>query len=298
MTSKLRSFWHHNKVPYLFLLPWLIGLIVLGIVPMIASLYLSFTNYDFFTTPDFIGVRNYIEMFTQDGRFMKSLSVTFRFVFLSVPLQLAFALILALMLNKGIFGLAGFRAIYYIPSLLGGSIAMAILWQQVFGRTGLVNQALAHFGIAGVSWLANPNYTIYTIILLRVWQFGSPMVIFLAGLRQVPVQLYEAAEVDGATRLQSFFKITLPLISPIILFNLIMQFISAFQEFTAVFVLGGGSGGPLDSLLFYTLYLYIVGFKYFEMGYASAQAWVLLGIIGLLTLILLKWANRWVYYER
>src|SRR5690554_1861963 len=126
MTSKLRSFWHHNKVPYLFLLPWLIGLIVLGIVPMIASLYLSFTNYDFFTTPDFIGVRNYIEMFTQDGRFMKSLSVTFRFVFLSVPLQLAFALILALMLNKGIFGLAGFRAIYYIPSLLGGSIAMAI----------------------------------------------------------------------------------------------------------------------------------------------------------------------------
>ena len=294
----LIKFWEKNRIAYSFLFPWFIGVLVLGVIPMASSLYLSFTNYDFFTTPDWVGLFNYIDMFTADGRFLKAMSVTFKFVFISVPLQLLFALLLALILNKGIPFLKVFRAVYYVPSLLGSSVAVAILWRQVFGAEGIINVALSVFGIQGVSWLANPNYSIYTLILLRVWQFGSPMVIFLAGLRAIPKPLYEAAKIDGAGKVASFFRITLPLLSPVILFNLIMQIISAFQQFTAAFVIGGVDGGPLDSLLFYTLYLYISGFKYFEMGYASAMAWVLLIIIAAFTAFVFLTAKKWVYYEK
>lgn len=289
--------WSQNRVGYLFLAPWLVGFFTFNVVPMIASFYLSLTNYDFFTSPRWIGFENYVEMFLYDARYLKSITVTLRYMLISVPLQLLFALTLALMLNKGIRGLALFRAVYYVPSLLGGSVAVAILWMQVFGANGLVNQLLGLAGVEGVSWLANPNYSLYTVILLRVWQFGSPMVIFLAALRQIPSELYEAASVDGAGKLYTFFRITLPLLSPVILFNVVMQTISAFQEFTAVFVLGGGTGGPLDSLLFYSLYLYTVGFRYFEMGYAAAQAWVLLLMIAILTAVIFRWSRRWVYYE-
>jgi multiple sugar transport system permease protein len=286
-----------NLVGYTFLLPWLIGFLVFSVVPILASLYLSFTKYDLLTPPIWNGLRNYIVMFTMDPRFLQALKVTFVYVSVSVPLQLALALAIAMVLNRGIRGLTLYRAFYYLPSLLGGSVAIAILWRQVFGLSGIVNQALEMFGIQGMSWIGTPSTAVYTLVLLRVWQFGSPMIIFLAGLKQIPRELYEAAEIDGASRFGGFARITLPMLSPIIFFNLIMQFISAFQAFTQAFIVSGGTGGPVDSTLFYTLYLYQQGFASFRMGYASAMAWVLLGIIGLLTLVAFRSSRFWVYYE-
>jgi multiple sugar transport system permease protein len=286
-----------NLVGYTFLLPWLIGFLVFSVGPILASLYLSFTKYDLLTPPSWSGLRNYIVMFTMDPRFIQALKVTFLYVSVSVPLQLALALAIAMVLNRGIRGLTLYRAFYYLPSLLGGSVAIAILWRQVFGLSGIVNQALELVGISGMSWIGTPSTAVYTLVLLRVWQFGSPMIIFLAGLKQIPRELYEAADIDGASRFGSFAKITLPMLSPIIFFNLIMQFISAFQAFTQAFIVSGGTGGPVDSTLFYTLYLYQQGFASFRMGYASAMAWVLLGIIGLLTLLAFRSSRFWVYYE-
>jgi multiple sugar transport system permease protein len=292
-----QAFWRKNKVAYLFLLPWFIGIFILGVLPMLASLYLSFTDYDFRGMPDWIGLKNYVEMFTVDRRYLKSLQVTSLYVLIGVPLQLCFALIVALMLDKGIPGLSFFRAIYYVPSLLGGSVAIAILWRQVFGRSGIFNGFLGIFGIEGISWYSHPDYALYTIILLKVWQFGSPMVIFLAGLRQIPEQYYEAAAIDGAGPLSQFFRITMPLLTPIILFNLIMQLISAFQAFTPAFVISGGTGGALDSVLFYTLLLYIKAFTQFQMGYASAMAWTMVLILAAGTGVIFLIFRRWVYYE-
>ena len=286
-----------NLVGYAFLLPWLIGFFVFSVGPIVASLYLSLTRYDLLSPPTWNGLHNYIVMFTLDPRFLRALQVTAVYVILSVPLQLALALAIAMVLNRGLRGLSLYRAVYYLPSLLGGSVAIAILWRQVFGLNGLVNQALALFGIQGTSWIGTPDTAVYTLVLLRIWQFGSPMIIFLAGLKQIPRELYEAAEIDGASRFKGFLKITLPLLSPIIFFNLIMQFISAFQTFTQAFIVSGGTGGPIDSTLFYTLYLYQQGFASFRMGYASAMAWVLLGIIGLLTVVAFRSSRLWVYYE-
>jgi len=286
-----------NLVGYAFLLPWLLGFFVFSVGPIVASLYLSFTKYDLLSPPVWNGLRNYIVMFTMDPRFVKALKVTVVYVSLSVPLQLALALAVATVLNRGIRGLSLYRAFYYLPSLLGGSVAIAILWRQVFGLNGILNQGLALVGVQGTSWIGTPDTAVYTLVLLRIWQFGSPMIIFLAGLKQIPRELYEAAEIDGVNRLGGFIKITLPLLSPIIFFNLIMQFISAFQAFTQAFIVSGGTGGPVDSTLFYTLYLYQQGFASFRMGYASAMAWVLLGIIGLLTVFAFRSSRLWVYYE-
>jgi multiple sugar transport system permease protein len=286
-----------NLVGYTFLLPWLLGFLVFSVGPIVASLYLSFTKYDLLTAPVWNGLRNYVVMLTMDPRFLKALKVTAVYVAFSVPLQLALALAVAMVLNRGIRGLSLYRAFYYLPSLLGGSVAIAILWRQVFGLNGIVNQGLALVGLQGTSWIGTPDTAVYTLVLLRIWQFGSPMIIFLAGLKQIPRELYEAAEIDGVSRLGGFAKITLPLLSPIIFFNLIMQFISAFQAFTQAFIISGGTGGPVDSTLFYTLYLYQQGFASFRMGYASAMAWVLLGIIGLLTAFAFRSSKLWVYYE-
>ena len=199
--GRLRRFWNKNKYAYLFLAPWFLGITVLSLLPMLASLYLSFTDYSFYGNPNVIGLANYVEMFTQDSRYLKSLQVTFIYVILGVPLQLTFALLFAMLLNRGIWGLSVFRAIYYVPSLLGGSVAIAILWRQVFGRAGIFNDILAVFGVKGVSWVTHPDYTLYTLIALRIWQFGSAMVIFLAGLRQIPSELYEAASIDGTVEI-------------------------------------------------------------------------------------------------
>jgi multiple sugar transport system permease protein len=285
-----------ERAAYLFLSPWLIGLFGLTLGPTLASLYLSFTSFDLLTEPRWIGLDNYARMAFADQRYRNALAVTFTYVALSVPLKLAFALALAMLLDKGLRALTLYRALLYLPSLLGGSVAIAVLWRQVFGWDGLVNEALALFGVDGPSWISNPSYAIYTLVLLRVWQFGSPMIIFLAGLRQIPAELYEAAAIDGAGAWRKFRSVTLPLLAPVVFFNLVLQTIDAFKAFTPAFIVSGGTGGPIDSTLFYTLYLYQEAFAYFRMGYASALAWVLLVIIAICTAISFLTSRYWVYY--
>lgn len=283
-------------IPYLFLAPWLIGLVVFSGFPFLSSLYLSFTNYNFVSSPNWVGLKNYLTMFTQDPQYFQALKVTVTYVLVAVPLELSFALFLALLLNKGIRGLGMYRAVYYIPSLIGGSVAIAILWQQVFGDNGIVNQILGYAGIDMPSWVGTPDYAIWSLILLKVWQFGSPMVIFLAGLKQIPQEFYEASSLDGAGKWKQFIHITLPCLSPIILFNGIMQIISSFQAFTPAYIISNGTGGPVNSTLFYTLYLYQNGFGNFQMGYASAMAWSLLLIIAFFTGLIFLTSKKWVHY--
>jgi multiple sugar transport system permease protein len=286
-----------NKAGYLFLLPWLVGLFVITIGPLVASLYLSFTEYSLIEAPTWIGVDNYVRML-DDARLHNSLKVTFIYVFVSVPLQLLLALAIAVLLNRGMRGLSFYRSVFYLPSMLGASVAIALLWRQMFGTDGVVNQVLRVFGVdATTGWISDPRYALSTIILLHVWTFGSPMVIFLAGLRQIPAMYYEAAAVDGASRWRRFTKITLPLLSPIIFFNLVLQVIGAFQSFTQAFVVSAGTGGPSDSTMFYTLYLYQRGFGEFEMGYAAAMAWLLVLIIGTLTAVNFYASRYWVFYD-
>ena len=285
-----------NKAGYLFLLPWLIGLVLIIGGPMIASLYLSFTNYSLIQAPEFVGLDNYARMLN-DPRLLKSLAVTFTYVFVGVPLQLIAALAIEMLLNEGMKGLPFYRSVFYLPSMLGASVAIAVLWRQMFEVDGLVNQVLRKFGIpATTSWIGDPQWALWTIILLHVWTFGSPMVIFLAGLRQIPGMYYEAASVDGASRWAQFRSITLPLLSPIIFFNLVLQIINAFQAFTQAFVVSNGTGGPADSTLFYTLYLYQRGFVQFQMGYAAAMAWLLVVIIAAFTAINFYFSKHWVFY--
>lgn len=285
-----------NRTAYLFLLPWLVGLVAITIGPMLASLYLSFTDYNLLTSPSWIGLDNYREML-DDARLWRSFKVTVRYVAFSVPPLLVFALLIAMMLNRGMRGLAFYRSVLYLPSMLGGSVAVAILWRQVFGTSGIVNQFLAEFGIQGAGWISNPKYALWTIILLNIWTFGSPMIIFLAGLRQVPEVYYDAAKVDGASAVRQFFSITLPLLTPIIFFNLVLQVIFAFQAFTQAFIVSGGTGGPADSTLFYTLYLYREGFAFLHMGYASAMAWFLLIVIAAFTAFNFWLSRFWVFYD-
>lgn len=289
------SYQRQGWVAHIFLLPWMLGMVAVTAGPLIASAVLAFTDYDLLTSPEFIGFDNFTQMMSDD-RFWASSRVTALYVIVSVPLQLAFALFLAIILDKGIKGLPLYRSAFYLPSLLGGSVAIAILWKQLFGDAGLINTILAVFGIEAESWLQNPDTAPWTLIVLNVWTFGSPMVIFLAGLRQIPDELLEAAEVDGAGRVRRFLSITIPLLTPIIFLNLILQMISAFQAFTPAHVVSGGSGGPLDSTLFYTLYIYQEGFMNFNMGYAAAMAWVLLIVIAIATGINFIASRRWVHY--
>lgn len=281
---------------YLFLAPWFVGLVVIVLGPMAVSLYLSFTDYNPLSSPSWVGLENYRTMFTGDPRYLTSVRVTAVYVLLSVPLQLLFALGLALALDKGLRGMNFYRSVYYLPSLLGGSVAIALLWRQVFGANGLVNQVLGWFGVHGPSWIANPDSAIYTLVALSVWMFGAPMIIFLAGLRQIPAMYYEAAAVDGAGALRRFFAITVPLLTPVIFFNLILQTIHAFQAFTPAYVISDGTGGPVDSTLFYTLYLYQEGFTNFRMGYASAMAWVLFVVVAIFTAVNFIGSRFWVFY--
>ncbi|KHL00723.1 carbohydrate ABC transporter permease [Sinomonas humi] len=285
-----------NRAAFVFLAPWIVGLVCITIGPMVMSLYLSFTDYNLIQDPNFIGFDNFTRMFG-DGRFWNSLGVTLTYVIVGVPLQLGLALAVAMALDKGLKGLAFYRSIFYLPSLLGSSVAVAILWKQMFGTSGLVNQLLAMVGIHGPGWISDPSTALGSIILLHVWTFGSPMIIFLAGLRQIPTMYYEAAAVDGAGRVIRFLKITLPLLSPIIFFNLVLQIIGAFQSFTQAFIVSGGTGGPSDSTMFFTLYLYQRGFGQFDMGYASAMAWVLLVIVGAFTAINFYASKFWVFYD-
>lgn len=286
-----------NKAAYLFLLPWLFGLVVITIGPMIASLFLSFTDYSLLAPPDWIGIKNYQRMMS-DPRLLNSIRVTLTYVIVSTPLQLGLALGIAVVLNRGMRGLAFYRSVFYLPSLMGSSVAIALLWRQIFGTDGLVNQVLRSLGWANPpGWIADPGTALYTIVLLHVWTFGSPMIIFLAGLRQIPNMYYEAASVDGATKWTQFWNITMPLLSPIIFFNLVLQIIGAFQAFTQAFIVSGGQGGPSDSTLFYTLYLYQKGFAQLEMGYAAAMAWLLVLIVGAFTFLNFFLSKFWVFYD-
>jgi multiple sugar transport system permease protein len=293
----MHRFFRRNAPGYIFLLPWLIGFFVLAIGPILASFYLSFTKYDVASPPRWIGLENYLFMFEADDRFWTAIRVTFTFVIVSVPAKLIFALAVAMLLDKGVRAIGWYRALFYLPSILGGSIAVAILWRQLFNNDGLVNTVLGLVGVDGPYWLSDPRYSLYTLIVLAVWQFGSPMLIFLAGLRAIPQELYEAAEIDAAGPWRKFFAITVPMLAPVIFFNLVLQMIDAFKSFSGAFIISGGSGAPLDSLLFFTVYLYNEAFSYFRMGYASALAWVLLLIIGAFTALAFWSSKYWVHYE-
>jgi multiple sugar transport system permease protein len=292
-----------NVSSYAYLIPWLLGFFVLTVYPMGYSLFLSFTQFNILQPPKWVGLRNFFIMFAgndhypRDQRFLNSLFVTFRFVFISVPLKLVFALAVAMLMNQKLRLVSFYRALYYIPTLLGGSVAIAVLWRRLFAGDGLVNIVLRGlFHAAPPAWISNPKYALYTLMLLAVWQFGSPMIIFLAGLKQIPQEYYDASSVDGAGKFRQFFHITLPCLSPIIFFNLVMQMISAFQSFTQAYIVSGGQGGPLDSTMFYSLYLYMKGFGFGEMGYASAMAWILLLIIAALTLLTFRASGSLVSY--
>ena len=296
--GRARAALRRDLIGYAFLLPWLVGFLVFSLGPVSASLYLSFTRFDMLRPAEWIGFDNYVRMFTADPRFWQALKVTFTYMLMEVPLKLAFALMVAVLLDKGIRGGSLYRALFYIPSLLGGSIAIAVLWRRLFEGNGTVNQLLlATLGVQGPSWISNPDTAIYTLVLLAVWQFGSPMIIFLAGLRQIPRDLYEAASMDGAGPMRKFLRITLPMLAPVIFFNMVLQVIEGFKVFTPAFILSGGTGGPVDSTLVYTLYLYHEAFHYFRMGYASAMAWVLLLIIGFFTSISFITSRYWVHYD-
>ena len=282
---------------YVLLAPWLFGFLILTLGPSLYSLYLSFTDYDLISAPRWIGLDNYARIAMADPKFAASMEVTLTFVLLSVPLKLAFALAIAMMLDRGLRGLTVYRAIFYLPSLLGTSVAIAVLWRQLFASDGLVNNILAYFGIDGPSWISTPDTALYTLVILAIWQFGSPMIIFLAGLRQIPADIYEAARMDGASKTRQFWRITLPLLTPVVFFNAVVQTIEAFKAFTPAFIISGGTGGPINSTLFYTLYLYQEAFGYFRMGYAAALAWILLIIIALFTAFSFLTARYWVHYD-
>lgn len=285
-----------NRAAYLLLTPWLVGFIGMWLIPMAISIYYSFTDFNLLNTPSFIGLANYIRVFSQDDTFYQALKVTFTYVVVLVPLRLAFALFIAMLLNKKHKGLGLYRTFYYIPSIIGGSIAVSVVWKQIFGNTGVIMTLLSVFGIhQKTSLLGNPKTALFVIIIMGVWQFGSSMLIFLSALKQIPGSLYESAKVDGARPGSMFVKITLPMLTPTIFFNLILQIINGFRVFTESYVIT--DGGPLDSTLSYVLYLYRRAFTYFDMGYSCALAWVLVFIISVFTIVLFKTQKGWVYYE-
>ena len=290
-----------NKVALAFLGPWVIGLLGITLIPLVTSLVLSFTNYRLTRrTFNFIGFGNYSAMFA-DPRLWQSLKVTLTYVIVSTPFQLAIALLIAVLLNQGMKGLTFYRSVFYLPSLMGSSVAIALLWAQIFGAQGLMPSILARLGIIrsfDYSFIGDTKTSLITIMILHVWTFGSPMIIFLAGLRQIPTMYYEAASVDGASKWTQFWRITMPLLSPIIFFNLVLQIIGAFQSFTQAYIISNGRGGPVDSTLFYSLYIYMIGFtNKFEMGYASAMAWLLVIIVVIFTAIAFLTSKYWVFYE-
>lgn len=286
-----------NLTGYAFISPFVIGFLAFTLIPIVISLYLSFTNYNLFNDPQWIGTFNFKKMFTQDQKYWNSVRVTFIYVFAGVPLRLMFALFVAMLLNTKSRMVGVYRTVYYLPSIIGGSVAVSIMWRNIFNEQGIVNSLLIFLGIPPVAWYGDPNAALGTLIALSVWQFGSSMLIFLAGLKNISPEMYEAASIDGATAPRKFLKITLPLLSPIILFNLIMQTISAFMTFVPAYIISKGEGTPMDGTLLYSLYLFRQAFMFNNMGYAAAMAWVMLIMIGIMTAILFKTSKFWVFYE-
>ena len=281
---------------YVFLLPWFAGLAVFTVGPLVYSLYLSFTDYNLLQSPKWIGFANYTQMFTSDPRFFHSVRVTLIYVVVVTPVKLGLALAVAVLLNRKRRGTGVYRSLFYLPSLLGSSVAVALVWRSLFAQGGAVGDGLSALGLPKTDFINNPTWALPAIILLACWQFGAPMVIFLAGLKQIPSELYDAAAVDGAGKWVRFWRITLPLLSPVIFFNVLLETINSFQAFTPAYVISGGTGGPADSTLFYTLYLYQKGFTDFQFGYASAMAWVLLATVAVLTSLMFRVSRVWVFY--
>jgi multiple sugar transport system permease protein len=281
---------------YVFLSPWILGVVLLTLAPMAVSLYLSFTDYNLFDAPRWVGLRNYTDMFTADPRYWRSVGTTLLYVVVAVPLKLALALGVALLLRSTHRAKGFYRSAFYAPSLLGASMSIALVWRALYNDGGTVDEVLSSIGIHTGGWVADPHLAVFVVALLSAWQFGAPMVIFLAGLQQIPSDLYEAAALDGAGWWRRFVSVTLPMLSPVLFFNLVLETIQSFQVFTPAFAISGGKGGPADSTMFYTLYLYERGFSASHMGYASAMAWVLLLAIGAVTLVLFRTSRSWVFY--
>ena len=278
---------------YLYISPWLIGFLILTLYPFVVSFMYSFTDYDMFRM-DFVGLKNYIDIFTTDNLFLLSLSKTILYTVVSVPLKISMALLVAVLLNKLARGRAIYYIIFYLPSVLGSSVALAILWKYIFKKDGLLNLLLEAVGITGSNWLGDPKLVLYVMMLLPLWQMGAPMVIFLAALKNVPADLVEAARIDGAGKIKIFFRITFPIISPIVFFNMLMQTIEIIQIFTPAYLIT--KGGPMKETYLYSLYLYDTAFRDSKIGYASALSWILFTIIIGFTLVFFKLSNKWVFY--
>ena len=288
----------NKNAGYFFIAPWLIGFVLFTMLPMCISFVLSLTKYNVISSPEYYGLGNYVELFTGDKRLWASFGATLKYVFIQVPLRLIFSLFIAILLYKTGSRLVGvYRALLYLPSVIGGSVAMSVMWRQVFGIDGVVNYFLQKLGLIdeAFNWISRPGTAMASLIILGVWQFGSPMLIFLAGLKQIPNSYYEAASIDGAGWFNKLRRITLPLLTPIIFFNLLMQMIGAFMCFTEAYIIT--SGGPMDKTLFYVLYLYQKSFGYYQMGFGCAMAWILLLIMGIITAVIFKTSNYWVFYE-
>lgn len=283
-----------NLPAYGFMTPWLLGMLFLTAGSMLFTFYLAFTNYDLLSSPHFAGMANFSRIFA-DPNFWTSIRVTFIYVVLSVPARLIASLLVATLLSKQVRGIGIYRSLIYLPSLIGGSVGASIGWKELFDQNGPINSFFQLFSIHGPVWLGNPSTSIIVLVLLSVWQFGSEMVIFLAGLKQIPSYLYEAATIDGANAFQRYIRVTLPMLSPIIFFNLLMGTISSFMVFTQVYIITGG--GPMNSTLFYVLYLYQQAFQYFHMGYAAALSVILLIIIALCSGFIFLTSKFWVNYD-
>lgn len=283
-----------SRVGFLYVLPWFIGFLLFTCYPFFASLYYSFTDYNILSEASFIGLDNYKALFS-DKEFLDTMGATFKYVIMTVPLKLAFALFIAFVLNFKLKGINFFRTAYYIPSILGGNVAIAVLWRFLFQQDGLINQVLRVFGGEGIGWFSQPTPAMFTLSLLRVWEFGSAMVIFLAALKNIPTELYEAAEVDGASKLTTFIKVTLPMLTPVIFFNLVMQMIHAFQEFNSPYLITGG--GPLNKTYLVSMMIYEEAFQNFSMGFASAVSWVLFVVIMFFTAFVFRSSKYWVFYS-
>lgn len=289
-----RSRLDQGYMGFILILPWLIGFLIFKAYPFLSSLYYSFTDWNLFKGGSWIGVQNYVTAFTS-AKTVKALQVTFIYAFMTVPLKLAFALFIAYILNFKIKGVGLFRTAYYIPSILGGSMAIAVLWRAMFKNDGVVNRILTMLGMQNVNFLADKTWALVIICLLRVWQFGSPMVLFLAALKGVPEELYEAASIDGATSARQFVKITLPLISPVVFYNLVTQLVQAFQEFNGPYIIT--QGGPRNATTLISLIVYNSAFSEYNVGMSSAMAWIMFVIVMIFTLISFKTQNKWVYYS-
>ena len=283
-----------NVVGYIFAAPFLIGFFCLTLVPMGLSLFYSFCNYKIGAAPAFIGLKNYLDLMN-DSKFGNSLLVTIQYVVIGVPLKLIFALFVAMLLTKPTRLQGFYRAVYYIPSLIGGSVAVALVWKQLFGSRGPIVLAIKAMGATGFSFFGSSTWAFVPLVLCNAWQFGSSMLIFASGLKQIPKDYYEAAEIDGASNIKRFFSITLPCLSPIILFNLIMQLISGFMTFTQAQIIT--QGGPNYATNYIALNIFQEGFAYSHMGYACAQSWVMLLIMAAITGIIFKTSDNWAFYE-